>query len=238
MSLIAKIANISRGSLHDGEGIRTVVYFKGCGLRCLWCHNPEALSVHADIIYAPVKCIGCGRCVFVCPVCHSVTESGHIYDRGKCSRCGRCAEACPTGALSVCGRDMTVDEVFAEIDKDRHYYDESGGGVTLSGGECLLQADFCAALLEKCRREKIRTALESAFFTEKESVEKVLPFTDFVYADLKIADSEKHRYYTGRGNGRIIENIRLVSERADAVTIRIPVIPGVNDGEEDIDGFG
>ncbi|MDD6995185.1 MAG: glycyl-radical enzyme activating protein [Candidatus Borkfalkiaceae bacterium] len=238
MSLTALISNISRGSLHDGKGIRTVVYFKGCNLRCRWCHNPEALSRKKDILYAPVKCIGCGKCASVCPEHHGFNGKEHTYFRKDCRRCGSCAEICPTGALSVCGKEMSVEEVFAEIKKDRHYYAASDGGVTLSGGECLLQADFCAALLKKCRAEKIHTAIESAFFTDEKNMEKVLPFVDFVFADLKIADPQKHRRYTGGDNKKIIENIRIMSSTVKEATIRIPVIPGVNDGEEDMEALG
>lgn len=154
MSVTAVISNIARGSLHDGRGIRTVVYFKGCGLRCAWCHNPETLSAAPEILHIPAKCIRCGKCTAACPKgCYCIRDTEIAFDREACVRCGRCAEICPTGALTLCGEKKTVDAVFDEVVKDRRYYEESGGGVTLSGGECLLQADFCRALLQRCREE-------------------------------------------------------------------------------------
>lgn len=238
MSLTANLSYISRGSFHDGTGVRTVVYFKGCGLRCLWCHNPETFAKSADVFYAPNKCISCGRCIGICPDCHKISGGKHVYDREKCTQCGRCAEVCPSGALALCGERKTVEEVFSIVKKDSHYYEASGGGVTLSGGECLLQAEFCAALLKKCRTENIGTAIETALFCPYDNVEKVLPYTDLIYADLKLADGEKHRRYTGKGNEVILQNLLRVSQKAKCLIVRIPVIPTVNDGEEDMTAFG
>ena len=237
MSLTATITNISRCSVHDGDGVRSVVYFKGCGLRCAWCHNPETLTPRTNIVYAENKCIGCGACIEVCPAHHRAGERHMVFLRDGCIECGKCADACPTQAISACGERKTLQEVFDEVAKDRHYYEQSGGGVTLSGGECLLQADFAAALLQKCKESGIHTAIESAFFVPFNQVEKVLPFVDLVFADLKIPDSQKHRAYTGQGNELIVENLRRVTELSDRVVVRIPLIPGVNDGDADIEGF-
>ena len=237
MSLTAAISNISRCSLHDGPGIRTVVYLKGCALRCRWCHNPEALRPEPQVLYAPVKCIHCGRCVSVCPEHHVIRGNDMVYLREGCAGCGKCAEACPSGALSLCGENMTVDQVFAEVAKDAAYYESTGGGVTLSGGECLLQPEFSAALLKRCREAGIHTVIETALFVAPDALDAVLPWVDSVFADLKIADPEKHRIYAGQDNRLILKNLRELTAVHRRITVRIPVIPGVNDGPEDMEGF-
>lgn len=237
MAVMGRISNISRGSLHDGPGVRTVVYLKGCGLHCRWCHNPETFSSRAEIMFAPTKCIHCGRCIEVCPEQHRIEGNDMVFDREGCMGCGKCAENCPSGALSLCGEKKTVEEVFREIKKDIHFFKVSGGGVTLSGGECLLQPEFAASLLEQCRKEQIHTVIESAFFVPWENAEKVLPLVDLVYADLKIADSKKHHQYTGQGNELILENIKKLSALHIPLILRIPLIPGVNDSREDMLAF-
>ncbi len=238
MSLIANVTHISRTSLHDGPGIRTVVYFKGCGLRCAWCHNPETLSSEPEILYAPIKCVHCGKCLEACPAHHVIENNQMIFLRDGCSKCGNCAKLCPTGALSVSGTQMTLDEIMIQVRKDFHYYQQSGGGITLSGGECLLQADFCRELLKECKKEGIHTAIESALFVPWMNIEKVLPFCDFIFADFKIASPEKHRQYTGQDNRLILENLQKIAAAIPGkVTVRIPLIPGVNDSPEDIAGF-
>ena len=237
MSVNARITNISRGSLHDGPGVRTVVYLKGCSLRCRWCHNPETFFRTAEVLYAPMKCIGCGRCLNVCPKCHVLQDGEHTLLRGSCTGCGRCAEECPSGALSMSAKEMTAEEVLREIRKDRHFYARSGGGVTLSGGECLLQPEFSAELLRLCREEGIHTAMETALFVPWENAQAVLPYTDLVFADLKLPDAVRHREYTRQENGLILENLRKLTRVHDCVTIRIPLICGVNDSLEDMQAF-
>ncbi len=238
MSLSALVTNIARASLHDGPGVRTVVYLQGCGLRCAWCHNPETHADGPEILFAPVKCIHCGRCVALCPEHHLIRDGELIFQRDGCKNCGRCAEACPAGALEVCGIRRTVEEVMAEIEKDLPYFAESGGGVTLSGGECLLHGDFCAEVLRRCREKGIGTAVETALFVPYSAIEAVLPYCDLFFADLKIPDPEKHRRYTGADNRRILENLYALAAAAPGrVTVRIPLIPTVNDSPEDVAGF-
>ena len=238
MSLIANITNIARTSVHDGPGIRTVVYFKGCGLRCKWCHNPETLDGNQEVLFAPVKCIHCGRCVDLCPSHHIVQGNDLVFLRDGCKKCGNCVAVCPSGALSIVGTRMNVAEVMREVRKDAHYYAQSGGGVTLSGGECLLQADFSAELLKTCKEQKIHTAIESALFVSWAQIAKILPFCDFIFADFKIADPEKHRQYTGQDNRLILENLqKLALTVPQKVTVRIPLIPGINDSQADLAAF-
>ena len=237
MSVTAPITNISRASLHDGPGVRTVVYFKGCTLRCKWCHNPETWSVSPQVLYAQSKCIHCGRCVSLCPKHHLISGNEMQYLRNGCTVCGRCAEACPTLALQICGEEKTVDELLSQIRKDTHHYDASGGGVTFSGGECLLYPDFLAALARRCKETGISTAVESAFCVPWENVEAVLPYIDLFFADLKIPSPEKHRAYTGQDNRLIVDNIRALSDCHNNITLRIPIIPTVNDSDDDIEGF-
>ncbi len=237
MTISAPVTNISRCSLHDGPGIRTVVYFKGCTLRCAWCHNPETLSAPAQVLYTSSKCIHCGRCIELCPEHHTVHGNDMVFLRDGCTTCGNCVKACPSLALSLCGKEMTVEDLFAQLKKDLHYYNASGGGVTFSGGECLLHPRFVAKIAEKCKIENIHTAVESAFFVPFENVERVLPFIDLFFADLKIPDPQKHRKFTGQDNRLIIDNISKLSEIHNNIILRIPVIPGVNDSDDDMDGF-
>lgn len=237
MPISAPITNIARGSLHDGPGVRTVIYFKGCGLGCKWCHNPETLSFQKQILYIPSKCIHCGKCAEICPECHNIQGNDMLFVREGCTACGKCAESCPSLALSLCGENKTVNELFEEIKKDSHYYALSGGGVTFSGGECLLHPYFLSEIAKICNVNKIHTAVESAFFVPWESVEKVSSFIDLFFADLKIPDSAKHREFTGQDNRLIIENISKLSKMHNNIILRIPVIPGVNDSNDDIAAF-
>lgn len=237
MSVKANITNIARCSLHDGPGVRTVVYLKGCGLRCKWCHNPETLSFSNQIIYNSNKCIKCGKCIEVCPEHHTIRENEMMFNREGCELCGKCVDICPASALSFTSKEMTCEEVFSEIIKDGHYYKSSGGGVTFSGGECLLNPEFIEELSKMCKENGIHTAVESAFYVPFENAEKVFPYIDLFFADLKIPDSVKHKEYTGKDNTLIIENIRRLSNMNTEIIIRIPLIPGVNDSDEDITAF-
>lgn len=219
----AIIFDVARGSFVDGPGVRTTVFFKGCNLKCLWCHNPEGQSAVRELLFYENKCCDCGICKAVCP---SKTEN--------CILCGECTFSCPTGARLLCGKSYTPDEIFSEIEKDKVYYESSGGGVTFSGGECMLQIDFLLEILKKCKENGIHTAIDTAGHVPFEEFKRILPYTDLFLYDIKLYDSEKHKKYTGVGNGLILDNLKRLFEADARIWIRIPIIPSVNGSVEDM----
>jgi pyruvate formate lyase activating enzyme len=238
------VLNIQHFSIHDGPGMRTNVFLKGCSIRCKWCSNPESISLKPELGYNSTKCIGekqCGACVKdVCPenAIYVVGGNDSSDDKVKinwdlCTNCGKCVSVCPTTALYTFGQEMTVKQVLDEVEQDSSFYNESGGGITLSGGECLLQADFSSALLEEAHNRGINTAIETALNVPWAFVEKVLPHVDLVQHDLKITDPDKHRKWTGVPNKRILENAKRAYETwpDKKFIVRTPIIPGVNDDE-------
>ena len=228
------VTDITRGSMHDGPGVRSVVYFKGCALRCAWCHNPETQRAEAEILRHASRCVGCCRCASVCPSCHTILDVACHYDRGRCAACGQCADACPAEALVLCGTAWEPQDLEKELLKDRIYYKRSGGGVTLSGGECLLYPDYAAELLSLLRESGIHTAVESALYVPWTHVERIIPFTDLFLIDLKHMDAERHRQYTGLSNALILDNLSQLARVHRNVIVRIPLIPGVNDDAENL----
>ncbi len=225
----ARIFEIKRFAVHDGDGIRTTVFFKGCPLRCLWCHNPEGLSAGAQLGYFDRKCLGCGECAEICPTkAHKLTGNFHTLERGSCIACGKCAEVCLGDALTLYGKEMTSEELLPILLEDKSFYETSGGGVTLSGGECLTQADFCAELLKKLKSNGIHTAVDTCGAVSKEAFDKVIPFTDLFLYDLKAYDEDVHFRCTGMSNSRILENLRYLDGSGKKIEIRIPYVPGYN----------
>lgn len=228
---IGRIFNIQRFSVHDGPGIRTTVFMKGCNLRCAWCHNPESYKKELQIRYQPDKCVECGMCAQVCASGVYVRDKCRVNQQA-CTVCGRCARECLYGALQIWGEDKSVDEVIGIVRKDIEYFKNSNGGMTVSGGEPLLQADFVRELLRRAKEEGIHTALDTAGNVPWEHFEKVLPFTDLVLLDLKIMDSSLHKRYTGVSNELILENAKCLFESGTKVHIRVPLIKGINESEE------
>jgi len=229
------ITHIQRFSIHDGPGIRTTVFLKGCNLRCFWCHNPETLNPKPELQLFLERCIGCGACVERCPQgAHAREDGQRRFYRERCRGCGACAETCYAQALVLVGQTKTAEEVMVEVLRDRPFYTTSQGGVTLSGGEPLLQLDFARAILQRCREEGIHTAIETAAHLPWERIAGVLPFTDLVMVDLKLLDSARHRACTGVPNERILENIRLLGRQPQPLIVRTPIVPGVNDTPEEV----
>ena len=229
MSNTALITAIKHFAVHDGDGIRTTVFFKGCGLSCVWCHNPEGISFHKQLAYMAEKCINCGQCC-TCKA-NRMTDGKHAFDRSACVTCGQCLSRCPGGAFRLYGREMTVDEVLREVMEDKDFYDSSGGGVTLSGGEALYHTDFCVDLLKKLKKQGIHTAVDTSGFVPDGAIEKVMPYTDVYLFDLKAADAQVHKRCTGHTNERILKNLYMIDSQHKDIEIRIPFVPGWNDGE-------
>ncbi len=228
MSSIGLVTDLKRFAVHDGDGIRTTVFLKGCPLKCLWCHNPEGLSHKPQLAYYAHKCIGCGECVKVCQ-CHSVQDGVHRYNPESCIHCGKCEEACLGNALKIQGKQTTVEELLPRLLEDRDFYANSGGGVTLSGGECLMQPEFCRDLLKALKREGIHTAVDTCGFVNRNALDLVMPYTDVFLYDVKAYDEEVHIACTGQSNKLILENLRYLNEQGQQIEIRIPFVPGYND---------
>jgi len=233
------IFDIKNYAIHDGPGIRTTVFFKGCPLNCRWCHNPEGLDISAQVIYHKDRCIGCGECINICPEgAIALSPSGVITDQSKCVHCGTCAETCPAEARELVGKVVTVDYVVGEIKKDILFYDESEGGVTFSGGEPLMQPDFLLGLLDACGKLDIHRTVDTTGYADADLLLKVAERTDLFLYDLKHMDSEKHRKYTGVPNEQILSNLELLAKHGAKINIRIPIIPGINCDDENIDRTG
>ncbi len=227
-AVTGRVFNVQRYSLHDGPGIRTTVFLKGCPARCLWCHNPESQAVGPEVIRVETRCASCGTCETVCP--HGAPPPGS----GRCTACGACVEACPAGARELVGRATTVDEVMVEVLRDRIFFQDSGGGVTFSGGEPLAQLEFLRALLTAARGHGLHTAVDTCGFAPREDLLGLVPLVDLFLFDVKLIDDERHRELTGLPTGPILHNLRALAEAHPSVWIRVPIVPGHTDDEADV----
>lgn len=227
------VSDIQRFSIHDGPGIRTLVFMKGCPLGCLWCSNPESQNRTMEIAFVESNCIGCGKCYEVCGL-DAIDEHTFEIDRGICDNCGKCVEVCPGNAKKMIGRWYCVPELIREVERDRIFYRNSGGGVTVSGGEPSLQHKFVSSFLKKCQELNLDTAVETCGYAKWEHLRPIIGYSNLVFFDIKHMNAEIHKRLTGRGNQLILENARKAS-LISPITIRIPVIPGYNDSVENIE---
>ncbi len=230
------IFDIKQFAVHDGPGIRTTIFLKGCPLECSWCHNPEGIDYEDDLFFYESKCIGCGSCVGVCPE-NAIEMKGKIIniDRDLCQLCGNCSEVCPTAALEIAGKRMSVEEVMDEIERSTIYHDTSSGGVTLSGGEPFQQFEFMKELIERCKEKDIHVTVDTCGHVETEKLDEVKDKIDLFLFDLKIMDEDLHKEYIGVGNEKILKNLKsLLREGDNEVIIRFPLIPGITDTKENI----
>ncbi len=227
------IFDCKRFAVHDGAGLRTTLFLKGCPLRCPWCQNPEGIDPHPALWHSPAECLNCGRCAASCPE-GALTHSGRIHvDRKRCTLCGRCLDVCPAGAMSLSGKTISVQEAAELLLRDRVFFG-ADGGVTLSGGEALMQWEFAAGVLGLCKAQGVHTAIETCMLAPRRAVEALLPVTDQFLMDIKYLDPETHRRVLGAGNEQILDNYRFLVSQGASVLVRTPLIPGYTATEENI----
>ncbi|MGD9147476.1 MAG: glycyl-radical enzyme activating protein [Anaerolineae bacterium] len=230
-----QIFDIKKYSLHDGPGIRTTLFLKGCPLNCWWCHNPESQSSRQEMLYRQDRCLRCGACVIACEQ-GAISQVGDqtLTDDSRCTRCGACVEVCYAEARQIVGREMTVPQVMAELERDIPFYDESGGGVTFSGGEPLMQPGFLLALLQACKKAEYHTVLDTCGLAPWQTLDPVRQYVDLFLYDLKLMDNARHRQFTGVSNETILANLEALSREGHNIILRVPIVPGVNDDQESL----
>ena len=233
------VFDVKRFALHDGPGIRTTIFFKGCPMSCLWCHNPESQRSKPELMDDRTRCIGCGACVASCPE-HAIRleSSVAITDRERCTACGACVAACPLRIRAVVGRPASLDELCRDIERDILFYDQSAGGVTLSGGEPLAQPEFTESLLSRCRRSGIHTALDTCGYASTDTIDRVAEVTDLFLYDIKHLDPQRHLEVTGVSNEPVLSNLERLVARGSRIWVRVPLIPGVNASPSDLERLG
>ncbi|MBQ8525642.1 MAG: glycyl-radical enzyme activating protein [Clostridia bacterium] len=227
--MTANVFEIKKFAVHDGDGIRTTVFLKGCPLKCVWCHNPEGISSKPQLAVLQNKCILCGRCELVCKN-HKIADI-HTLDRNQCIGCGKCAEACFNGALTLYGKEKTAEELLKIVMEDKEFYDTSGGGVTLSGGECLMQPEFCRDFLKLLKHNGVNTAVDTCGCVKQDVYDMVIPYTDVFLYDVKAIDEDVHIKCTGVSNRLILDNLKYIDSRGSKIEIRIPYVPDFNDNQ-------
>jgi glycyl-radical enzyme activating protein len=227
------IFDIQRGSIHDGPGVRTSIFFKGCPLHCLWCHNPESIKQFSELSYNPNMCIGCGECVNLCKnSCHIIHDGKHYFDRKNCAKCFSCTELCYSGALKRIGKQESVQDVMKEVLKDKKYYDMSGGGVTFSGGEPIMQLEFLSTLLKVAKFEGLHVCLDTCGYSKISDYIGLLKYIDIFLYDIKETNNNKHIKFTGVSNHTIIKNLYDLDSKGASIILRCPIIPGLNDRDD------
>ncbi len=232
------IFDIKRYAINDGPGIRTAVFFKGCPLHCWWCHNPEGQSKKPQLMYRANRCKGAQACLAACPQGAIRLDRVYITDWARCDQCGKCAEVCYAGAREMVGRSVTPDELMDEIQRDVPFYDQSGGGVTITGGEPMYQMNFLKEVLLRCKEQGIRTAVDTSGYTSWKNFASILELVDLFLYDVKLINDTRHKMYTGASNLRILANLQQLAEAEAQIIVRIPLIPGCNDDEQNLDAFG